>query len=192
MIDKKLICFLLFLTSIALCAGSFFEVSMEGIGKNQLMDLLTNQVTEQNTSSFITSMFNSFVPNIKLYCFLFLCPILPFLSILCPCICIFKGLSIGFSSTMLIEIFGAKGVIYILTTIMPHNIIQLPLICILSSLSMKASLTVANFYLYRGKRSRNKNALQNSVRHYLTIYVFALIFTFISCLIQVCLKQFLL
>ena len=192
MIDKKLICFLLFLTSIALCAGSFFEVYMEGVGKNQLMDLLTSQVTEQNTSSFITSMFNSFVPNIKLYCFLFICPILPFLAILCPCICIFKGLSIGFSSTMLIEIFGAKGVLYILTTIMPHNIILLPLICVLSSISIKSSLVVTKFYLNIGKRSRNKNALQNSVRHYLTIYIIAFIITFISCLIQVCLKQFLL
>ncbi len=192
MINKNVLYFLFFVTAISICTGSFFEVAMNGTGKDELMSILSTEITEENDISFFINLQKSFLPLLKIWAFLLLCPLIPPIALICPFICIFKGLSVGFASTMLIEIFGTKGTLYILSTIMPHSILQLPLICILSSLSIKYSIYIAKYYFETNNRKKNKNVLQNSARHYLTIFLSSLIIFLISSLIEVCLRQFLL
>ena len=190
--NKKIVFTLLFITAVSMVSGSFFEVYMSGLGKEQLMETLSLHFSSNNSDGGFELFTASFFKVFKIWVYMFLCPIIPVLAIFCPFICIFRGFSVGFSSTMLIEAFGIKGTLYILSTIAPHNIIQLPLFCILSSCSLKMSLKTTKFYLQKNSRIRNKNVLQNDARHYLTMYLLSLLILLISCLIEAFLKQVLL
>lgn len=192
MLNKKTFCLLLLITAISMCTGAFFEVLIEGSGKNELMKLLLSNFSSENTSNFLTIFKTSIYSQFKSWLILFLCPIIPILIFLCPFVCITKGLSIGFSSTMLVETFGLKGALYILITIMPHSIIQLPLFCFLSSASLEMSILIFKVYTNKNNRNRNINALQKSARHYLTIFGCSLIILFLTSLVEAFLKQFLL
>ena len=54
-INKKLFWIYLFIFAVGLCAGSFFEVSMTGAGKDQLMDALSGFFTDGNNFSDLYS-----------------------------------------------------------------------------------------------------------------------------------------
>ena len=190
--NKKIVLVLLFITAVSMVSGSFFEVYMSGLGKDQLIETLSLLFSNKSTDGFLSLFIASFFDIFKIWVYMLLCPIIPVLALFCPFICVFRGFSVGFSSTMLIEAFGIKGALYILSTITPHSIIQLPLFCILSSYSLKMSLKIAKLYLQKSNRNRNKNVLQNDARHYLTIYILSLLILTISCLIEAFLKQVLL
>ena len=192
MINKKIFALLLFITAVSMCAGSFFEVLMIGAGKDQLMEFLSASFTLDNPFGFFPLLINSLKSNFKIYLFLFITPILPLLLIIYPFICISKGLAVGFSSTMLIETFGISGIPYIITTIMPHSIMQILIFCLLSAVSIQMAIDFLKFYFQKNQRKRNKSALQISIRHYLAIFAISFIMLFISCLIEAFLKQFLL
>ena len=190
--NKKIVFTLLFITAVSMVSGSFFEVYMSGLGKEQLMETLSLLFSNKSTDGFLSLFIASFFDIFKIWVYMLLCPIIPVLALFSPFICVFRGFSAGFSSTMLIEAFGMKGTLYILSTIIPHNIIQLPLLCILSCVSLKMSLKVTRLYIQKSNRNRNKNALQKDARHYLTIYFVSLLILLISCLIEAFLKQSLL
>jgi len=192
MINKKLFFILLFLCSVALCAGSFFEVYMEGAGKEQLKDLLSSFLSENNNISFLRLFLENAKSWFLIWIILLSCPILPLLAVYGPIICIIKGLSVGFSATMIVESFGLKGIWYILISIVPQNIIQLPITCLLSALSIKMSILFLKFYTQRKGRKKNKNALLTATRHYLIIFIVSFLILLISCLIEAFLKQFVL
>lgn len=192
MINRRYFILLIFLSAVGLCTGSFFEVFMEGDGKIQLMDLLSSFFQESNHKSFYTLFASSAKSWFIIWGFLLLCPILPPLAILCPLLCVIKGLSVGFSATMLIETFGIKGCWYILISILPQNIIQIPTLCLLSTLSASMAIIVFKLYVQKRNRKKNKNALQMYAKHYIVINVFALALILVSCLIEAFLKQFLL
>lgn len=190
--EKKIIVALLFLTAVAMVSGCFFEIYMQGTGKDQLMDLLSIHFSAEKGSNFSSVFITSFSSIMKIWLFLFLFPVIPILALLSPFICIFRGLSVGFSSTMLIETFGPKGALYIVSTIMPQSIIQLPVFCILCTYTLKMSIIITNYYLKRISRKRNKNVLHTTARHYIKVYLLSLAILIISCLIEAFLKQVLL
>lgn len=192
MINKKVFLVFLFITAISMCAGAFFEVFMEGIGKEQLMDLLSSNFSEDQSFGFIPLLKSSFFAVIKPWAFLLISPLIPLLAVTYPMICIIKGFSVGFSSTMLIEAFGTKGIFYIISTIMPQNVLQLPIFCLLSVVSMRMASIILRLYINIIKKRRNKSALQPVVRHYLFTFSITFLLLSISCLVEACLKQFLL
>ena len=192
MINKKIFALLLFVTAVSMCAGSFFEVLMVGTGKEQLMEFLSASFTLDNPFGFFPLLINSLKSNYKIYLFLLISPVLPLLVITYPFICISKGLSVGFSSTMLIETFGIGGILHIITTIMPHNVMQMLIFCVLSTASIQMAMDFFKFYFQKNQRKRNKSALQISIRHFLVIFAVSFVILFISCLIEAFLKQFLL
>jgi uncharacterized membrane protein SpoIIM required for sporulation len=83
-----------------------------------------------------------------------------------------KGMALGFSATMLIETFGVKGSWYIISTIIPQNLIQVPILLIMTALSITASLLSL------------KNTPQNYARYYVNCYVVCFVLIIISCLIE--------
>lgn len=192
MFNQKIFAVLLFITSVGMCAGAFFEVFMEGSGKEQLMDFLSVYITDSTKSSFLSIFFSSSLSLFKPWLFFFLCPLIPLLALACPFLCMLRGLSVGFASTMLIETFGFKGAWYIILSIMPQNIIQLPVFCLLSALSMSMSVISFKCYTHRHSRKKYKNALQVNARHYIFVFALCLFLLLISCLIDVVLKVFLL
>ena len=192
MINKKYLTLLIFFSMVGLCSGSFFEVFMEGVGKNQLIEILSSFFNEDQGQGFHFFLISSIKPIFLLWCFFFLCPIIPPLALLGPLICVLRAFTVGFSATMIIEAFGIKGCWYIIASIMPQGAIQLPVICLLTVISSNFALLMINFYLHKRNRKAQKNALHVNARPYVLINLICLAILVISCLFEAFLKQFLL
>lgn len=187
---KQLLIILIFISAIGICTGAFFEVNMHGSGKEQMMTVVSSFLSTKDIQGF-ASYFTASLSNwSKIWLALFLCPIIPFLTLFCPVACMFMGITIGFSSTMLVETFGPKGSLYILATILPQSLIRLPLICFLCFLSIQMALLISKYLIWRKKQ--NNNALREFARHYILTYLLGLLILIISCLIEAFLMQVLL
>ncbi len=185
--NKQLLIFLIFISAVGICAGAFFEVNMHGSGKEQIMTLVSSFLSAKDSQGFVSCFTASLSKWSKIWLALLLSPVIPFLTLLCPFACMLMGITIGFSSTMLVETFGLKGSLYILATILPQSLIRLPLICFLCFLSIKMALLICRWLICRKKQ--NNNALREFARHYILTYLSGLIILIISCLIEVFLMQ---
>jgi stage II sporulation protein M len=172
----KIILILLFIWAVGVCSGSFFEVFMHGIGKDNLMESLTQFFSGSSSGSFWLKFFNCLKSWIIIIFVLSVVHIIPFGVVLSFFVCFMlpflKGMALGFSATMLIETFGVKGSWYIISTIIPQNLIQVPILLIMIALSITASLLSL------------KNTLQNYARYYVNCYVVCFVLIIISCLIE--------
>ena len=145
-INKKLFWIYLFIFAVGLCAGSFFEVSMTGAGKDQLMDALSGFFTDGNNAPFISDFSRCAGTWLMITVILFVTPFFPPLVLCGPLICLAKGLSVGFSAAMLAETFGLKGGWYILSTLVPHSLIQIPLMCVMAAFSACLLYTSSEYF----------------------------------------------
>lgn len=184
--------FILFLSFLAFCTGAFYEASIDGSGKTQLMTLLSDFYSKENNYNFGLLFFPKVKDSLIIWSILFICPIIPLLAVIPPIFAIIKGLAMGFSATMIVESFGYKGIFYVIACILPQGLLQLPIICILSAFSMELSICTFKYYIQRSQRKKNKNALLTSTRHYVLVFIVGLFSLIISCLIEVYLMQFLL
>lgn len=183
-VNKKITLTLLFILAVGVCTGAFFEVYMQGEGKEQLMEMLSGFFSGGSTQSFHIAFFNCIKIWLIIALILFLCPVFPPLAVMCPVIPLLKGLALGFSATMLVETFKVKGVWYIVSTMLPHGLIQIPALCVLAALSLQGAFLTSKYFLSKRRRSANKNALQNYARQYLICYGITMVFIIISCLIE--------
>ena len=176
--NNKITLFLFFLLAVGICSGAFFEVYMEGAGKTQLMDFLSSLFAGNNGQNFFHSFFDSLKIWTVMLLIPFLSPFLPPLALLCPFLPFIKGITLGFSATMLVETFGIKGSWYIISTILPQNLLQIPVLCFLISMSMAMC------------SKTNRKALHIDARQYYLSYSVGALLILISCLLEAFLMQF--
>ena len=176
-VNKKITWVMLFIFAVGLCSGAFFEIYMKGGGKTQLMDLLSGLVSGDSGQSFFSTFWNSLKMWLIMLAIAFFVPYAPPLAVVCPFFPMLKGLTLGFSATMLVETFGVKGSWYIISTIRPQNLLQIPILCVLIGISMSGA---------------TKKALRSNARLYFTYYGAGTGLIFISCLLEAFLMQFLL
>ena len=181
-INYKITIILLFVICVGISCGAFFEVAMEGENKEYIQDTIANLFkSEEEMGSIVPIIKNCVITAILGY-------ISPLLFILLPVIPLYillKGISIGFSATLMLELFGMKGILYILATLLPQNIILIPVLCILGSLSFQMGLTVIKLIRERKStgQNRNKRALQKDAKLYSLLYLAGVILMIISCLL---------
>lgn len=183
-INRKSILILFFILSVGICTGAFFEVFMKGDGKAQLIEMLSTFFDSESTQGFSTAFLSCIKSWIVILAIMFFSPVFPPLGVLCPVLVVGKGLTLGFSATMLVEAFGVKGGWYILSTMVPHALIQLPVLCVLAASSVEFCLIRLGQFSRMKRRSFNKNALQVHARQYLSTYGFSLLLIVISCLLE--------
>lgn len=203
-INTKLFLILLFFAGVGICTGSFLEVGLNDEIKTSLSQVLgtvfqsdADMSTHNNRNDVFFEYFLRFMKDVLLPVFfmflsafvLILLPIIPFYILL-------KGIFIGFSSSMLIEAFGVKGILYIAATLMPQNIIQLPVFCLLGVLSVQCGKTVAAYLLQlistklrhspcEGSSFRNmKKLMCAEIRFYILAYLICVPVLCISDIIQ--------
>ncbi len=176
-VNKKITWTMLFIFAVGLCSGAFFEIYMKGGGKAQLMELLSVLLSGDTGQGFFSTFWNSLRTWLIMLSITFFVPYVPPLAIICPFLPMIKGLTLGFSATMVVETFGVKGTWYIISTILPQNLLQIPVFCILIGISMS---------------NATKKALRSNARLYLTYYGMGACLIFISCLLEAFLIQFLL
>lgn len=92
----------------------------------------------------------------------------------------FKGFSLGFSISFLMKELGGKGIGITLLSIIPQNIIYVPLIILSSVFAMEFSLNLLNKNSY-------KNVKENifvTIASYTSMFILIIIFMFIGFLIE--------
>lgn len=176
-VNKRVTVAMFFIFAVALASGSFFEIYMKGAGKQQLMELLGGLLADGQTQSFFATFWQSLRAWLLMLAVISAVPFLPPLLLLCPVFPALKGLSLGFSATMLVEAFGPEGAWYIFATILPHTLLQIPLLCFMTGFVTSGA---------------TKKALRKNARPYFLCCGAAAGLIFISCLLEAFLTQFLL
>ena len=197
-INHKAFGLLLFLTAVGTCCGAFFEILLTGDGKDILRSAVFHFFSEENGSSpsslsvghFLELWWKAFRPDFFFLLAAYLSPVIFILLPLLPCYLFYNGMSLGFSAAMTIEILGLRGSSRLLAALLPHNLIQLPLLCVLTVFSFSASrITIpAVFHSHSNSRvCRNKTALRDYARQYSFYYFIGMILFMLSCFLEVCL-----
>ena len=186
-LNYKPIVVLLFALAVSICAGSFFEVSMTGDGKQQLENMLSGLLNAENggsenvqsTASFAGCFFRILAKNLVVIALAYISPVVLITLPVLPTFMLLRGLSFGFSAAMTLEVTGIRGILYIITTLLPQNLIQLPVYCALTALSLQAGAV-------RIKRTAGKkrNAMQLDARRYSLIFLTGLGIIILSCLLE--------
>lgn len=198
-INYKLFLLLLFIIAVGICTGSFFEAGMADNSKSGFFDALSNFFATSDSKNadgevslvknFLSS-FGSFLPALLVG---YLSAFLPLLLPLVPLYIFTRGISVGFSAAAILETFGLRGILYILTTLMPPHLIQLPVFCFLGILSMQTGREVLAFAFSAGRKSAGvrsaKKSLSYDLKKYSLLYLGGTILLLISCLLQVVLLQ---
>ena len=166
-LNYKPIVVLLFALAVSICAGSFFEVSMTGDGKQQLENMLSGLLNAENggsenvqsTASFAGCFFRILAKNLVVIALAYISPVVLITLPVLPTFLLLRGLCFGFSAAMTLEVTGIRGILYIITTLLPQNLIQLPVYCALTALSLQAGAV-------RIKRAagRKRNAMQRDTK----------------------------
>lgn len=173
-INTKLFLALLFIAGVGICTGSFLEVGLSDEIKASLSHVLgtvfqstadmvlhTDERYDIFFEYFLRSVKDAILPVFLVFLSGFVIFLLPFV----PFYILLKGVFIGFSSTMLIEAFGIKGILYIAATLVPQNIIQLPIFCLLGVISVQCGKSVAAYLLpYISSKLRHSNREYSSLR----------------------------
>ena len=185
-ISYKLAVILLFALAVSICAGSFFEVSMTGAGKQQLENMLSGLLNSETgggdtgaAASFAGCFFRIFVKNFIVIILGFISPVVFVTLPVLPAYILLRGVSFGFSAAMTLEVAGIKGILYILTTLMPQNLIQFPVYCFLAVLTLQEG-SVRIKQVFGNKRK----ALHHDARRYSLIFLTGLGIITLSCLLE--------
>ena len=185
-INYKLAVILLFALAVSICAGSFFEVSMTGEGKHQLENILSGLLNAETgggnsgaAASFAGCFFRIFVKNFIVTILGFISPVVLVTLPVLPSYILLKGVSFGFSAAMTLEVAGIRGILYILTTLMPQNLIQFPVYCFLAALTLhESSVRIKQTIGHKRK------ALHQDARRYSLIFLTGLGIITLSCLLE--------
>ncbi len=192
--NQRIIIILLFLAAVGICAGAFFEVYMSGEGKQQLTDILggiLNSTDEGNSASLGECFINSLKSNILFLIAAYISPVIFITLPILPLFIMLKGISIGFSSAMTLEVIGIKGIAYLFIAVMPQNLIQIPVLCFLASMSLQAGAINGKAAIFPGNTGarRKRKALHFDARRYSYIYIIGAALIIISCLLEAFLLQ---
>lgn len=93
-----------------------------------------------------------------------------------------KGFTIGFTSSLVINGLGSKGILLNLLVVFPQNIIYIPCIMICSVLAIEFSLTLLRNN--SAKISSKRNVLLQ-LTTYSTLFIFIIIFMFLGFILEV-------
>lgn len=184
-INYKLIVILLFSLAVSICAGSFFEVAMTGAGKQQLENMLSGLLNPDSESggsikaSFAVCFLHIFVRNLIVIALAFISPGVFITLPVLPAYILLRGLSFGFSAAMTLEVAGIKGILYILTALLPQNLVQLPVYCFLATVSLQVgALRIKQF------SGHKRSTPHLDARRYYMIFIAGLGIITLSCLLE--------
>lgn len=183
--NKKVFFLLLFLTATGMTTGCFFELLLAGSGKDELMNLLGNVFDgKAEVLSLPRHMFSQMAAAAAFIIPAFFLPLLPWLF---PYHLIFmsvKGFVLGFSTAMILETFGSKGLLYTAVTVIPAQLMQVLLFAFLFCFSLQEYQ-----HIRHRKKSSRKAPQLFAAGPYLYTYaagfgILFLIFIFQSVLLQ--------
>jgi len=97
-----------------------------------------------------------------------------------PIYTVYKGFCFGFTIAFLVESFGRKGLIFSLVSLLPHNIVLIPSIIFLCSLSLQYSLFIL----------KSKNEKRYEKRQYFMNYIFSFILGIVLVIFSIVIESY--
>ncbi len=157
--STRLIIIILFVILVGVSIGTFTEIMLSADAKASIRDYLNyNLVDIEWAEGLLTHMFlKSIAINLGLFLIIMLSglTVAGFPAALLALL--YKGASLGFSSALLMDTLNLKGVLFVLLTLLPPNLIIVPALCGSAILSMRFALTLlsADAFLFK-KEFRNR------------------------------------
>lgn len=173
----------LFFISVLLISGTIFG----SIIANNLDGFLVNNLSPSVKNFFsqnikcvcknrVNLFANEFFKNIKTVLLLWISGFIPFGNFFLGTILFLKGLSYGFTSSILFSIYKLKGIFYISKFILPTNFTLLVIFIFVANHSIK-------FLKYN--RMQNKNLLKQNMIEHIFIFIFSVSYVFLITLANI-------
>ncbi len=170
----------LFFISFLLISGTIFG----SIIANNLDGFLINNLNVAVKKFFLQNLkgacenrvnlfANEFFKNIKTVLFLWISGFIPFGNFFLGIILFLKGLSYGFTSSILFSIYKFKGAFYISKFIFPINFALMLIFIFVANHSIK---------FFKSTYTQNKNLLKQSMLEYVFIFIFSVSYVFLITL----------
>jgi len=169
--------FFFFLLGISI--GTFMELMLSAQDKNELFQYLNANLFTENITSLPQIFINSLGNNLGLLILIALSGITVIGFPVALLSVAYKGITLGFSSALLLETLSLKGIILILLTIVPQNIILIPTFL----LAAACAINFARDAISARKTGIKKN-LTNNAGSYLVYYILFSIVLLAGCLIE--------
>ncbi len=181
-LERKTTIFLvLFFFLVGISIGTFMELMLSAENKNELFQYLNaNLFTAELSSASLPQVFvNSFGNHLGL---LILIALSGFTIIGFPVALLsvaYKGITLGFSAALLFETLSFKGVLLILLTLVPQNMILIPTLLVAAACAVNFSRNALS-----ARKSGIKKNLANNAGSYLLYYILFSVLLFLGCLIE--------
>lgn len=184
--NKNIYYLLLFLLGIIF--GLIFIFFVTDLDKYLIRSGLTEYITSitSKTFSYKEGLLLSFKSNILYVTIIWLCGMIFFLVPITLFIIFYKGFMLGFMISSFFITYKLKGILYSVLFIFPHELINLLVIVIFGIYSVKFSKNLIKI-IYKNE---NVN-LRNILKKYFILYLFFIIISFISSLLEIFLNYFL-
>ena len=139
--NKKIFFPILFLTATGMTTGCFFELLLSGSGKETLMEMVGAFLSREDSAFSLTEhTLSKIAAGIVFLVPAFLLPVIPWLMPFHLLYLFFRGFVLGFSSAMILETLGTKGLFYISITLIPSELLQILLFIFLLCSSLQQVL----------------------------------------------------
>ena len=179
----RLFLFFLFLLAVGICSGAFFEVFLSGSVKDRLSGMLGSFLLAdaESTGSFAACFWYACRRELLAWVLCTVSPLFLPLLLLLPFFVLAKGFAVGFAAAMILESLGLRGVTGIALTLLPQNLLQMPLLCLLAAVACDIGLLTIkerSGSLRAGARRCRTGSPQSTGRYLLFSFCGLLIFVF--------------
>lgn len=154
-----------FVTAVILGAVKASKLTSEEVSD---LTLVTGEVfSDTFNSDYPLIVKRSIIDNLKIILICLICSFSVFTMLSCVGVAAFKGFSTGFTAGFIISQYKLKGLLYILSSVVPHCIFEIPILLFMCGVCI--SFAVAN-----------RNARGGAINFFTVMFMIFLSLTFLS------------
>lgn len=171
----------LFFLVLGISAGIFTEIMMSGTEKEEIISYLDQYLllANPNELTFVEILMHSAGNNLGLLFIMLLSGLSAVGFPVALAAIVYKGMALGFSAALLIDSMSFKGAAIILTSMVPQNLIIIPVFVI----ALVAALNTA-FFTIKNRRFGFKKSLSKNVSPYLFLNSILALAIIAACFIE--------
>ncbi|MDD2217794.1 MAG: stage II sporulation protein M [Eubacteriales bacterium] len=181
---NKTIIFSAFIFLVGISSGVFLEIFMNPQDKLQMANFLSNYLfqTGEFSISYPAPFLSSAAGNLLLLLLIFMFGLSAIGFPAAYAVLLYKGAALGFTASIIIDSFALKGAASLCLTILPQNIIIIPVFILAAASAQQYGID--SILALRNKRGKINSGLRRTGRRYLiTNLIFAAVI-FFGCAIE--------
>lgn len=177
---------ILFVACICLAMGTILgSIGANTMNQDQLAEInsyIGGIFTEFSGGNIETSIMQGMIKYGKYVLLIWCCGFLSPGAIFILLILVFKGISYGFTTSLLVKQYGAKGILLAAESYLPQNLILIPVLLLVSYFSLSFIL---NRYRVLPPKARLKREQDKSLIEYIIVLIVSTLLLLLSCAIEV-------